>query len=374
MGATKFVRAQNDICFPNSLPICGDSLYVQPQTIYTNGTYTLQIYDAQTNLIASYSGDVDGDGYCVDPNTGQPGISASLLDSNGDHLASEVYTVAVHANATDSASSSATKQFFYSHPWTTRRWVMAYMPVYGETDNGDNSFGYLNEMMAAAVGAVTGSAYGTQDDGVVNNNNTTVGNSPGLVLNSSSHWNQLRGLLVDNRSRNFFYFGHGWADLIGKRSGDHIGVRELQTSLTNFPMMTFFGYLDNSTRFEHPYRFVFLDGCKTGQGPLATAFGIPNEQVSDADWNNKYHLQARAFLGWTGFNCWTVGEKGSPSPMPADHKRFVENFWEDWGGNGQNHLQDALHAATADQYSNGPFTHLDTKITLFGDPDLPFYQ
>jgi hypothetical protein len=250
------------------------------------------------------------------------------------------------------------------------------MPVYGEIDNGDNSFGYLNDLMAASVASVTSSAYGTQDDAVVNNQNTTAGNTQGIILDSTSKWNQLRGLLNDDRSRNFFYFGHGWSDLIGKRSSDHIGVGELQTTLSNTPVMSILGYLNSQSHFEHPYRFVFLDGCKTGQGQLAAAFGIPNYQVSDDDWNKNYHSQARAFLGWAGFSNWTVGEAGTAAkPMPQDHKRFVENFWLDWGANGQNTLQFSLQAATRDYDSGGQqFTHLNEKIVLYGDPDLPFYQ
>ncbi len=84
VGVTKFVNAQNAVCFPNSLPMCGSSLYVQPQTINTNGAYTMNIYDNQTNLFASLSGSVDGNDFCDDPKTGQPGITVSLLDTNGN--------------------------------------------------------------------------------------------------------------------------------------------------------------------------------------------------------------------------------------------------------------------------------------------------
>ncbi len=389
-GTTKFVNAQNDVYFPNCLPMCGSSLYVQPQTINTNGTYTMDVYDDQTNLFASLDGDVDGNGFCLDPATGQPGITVSLLDTNNNQWPSESYTVQVttfpaalaqrnnrmHPNLAGGGGgggSSGAHRVLYSHPMNGRKWAIAFMPVYGEIDSGDNSYGYLNEMMAASVAAVVGSAYGQNDDAVVNNQNTTAGDWPGLILNASSRWNQLRGLLSQPDFHNFFYFGHGWTDLIGRNSGDKITSAEMQTLLTNNCTWTYYGGAQLYGAIKHPYRFVFLDGCNTATGYLPLAFGIPPLRISEDDWDNKYHLQPRSFLGWGGGAAWTLKKEGGPSPMPQDHKNFVANFWLGWGGNSQNQLQNSLFNAAFTEEGQR-FTELDQKIVLFGSPTLPFYQ
>jgi hypothetical protein len=378
-GSTKFVNFQNDICFPNTLPICGDSLYVEPQTIYPNGSFTMDVYDDNTNLVTEIDGDIDADGYCDDPNTGNPGISVSLLDTNGNNFGSESYTVSItasgssqvsnarfHANASGGGSSStATKKIFYSHPWSGHRWIISYYPAYGSLESGSQAATDLADMMETVAAVVHNTAYGNNDDGVINNINTTAGNPYSFSLDGGNQWNQLRGLITDNRSENFFYFGHGAVDFIGVKSGNKITSADLVGLLTNniqSGIQAIYGPL------HHPYRFVFLDGCNTAKGNLPAAFGIPPIVVSDDDWNNKYRIQPRAFIGWSTYTAASV-----KNTLPQDHKRFVENFYGDWQSGAL--LQDALHDATADAESGGQqFTHLDQKVTRFGDPDLPFYQ
>jgi hypothetical protein len=53
---------------------------------------------------------------------------------------------------------------------------------------------------------------------------------------------------------------------------------------------------------------------------------------------------------------------------------FIENFWQGWGNNNAAHLNDALGNAAINNDTGQRFTQLDHKITLYGDPILPFYQ
>jgi hypothetical protein len=384
IGATKFVNVQNDICFPNSLPICGGSLYVQPQTININGTYAMEVYDDQTNLFASLSGSVDGNGFCLDPNTGQPGITVSLLDTNGNQWPSEYFTVQVttypvlelaqskslfQANQSGgggSSGSTGTRRVFYSQPWSGHRWVIAFMALYGDPEFGNESALELAGMMEGAAEMVHGSSYGQNDNGVVNDNYPTEGLPYWISLDGSSQWNQVRGLLSDGRSENFFYFGHGATDFIGVKSGNKIASTNLVAILTNnlvSGIQTLYGPQ------KHPYRFVFLDGCDTAKGNLPMSFGIPNQPVLENDWDNKYFLQPRAFLGWSSGTGQSV-----KSQMPGDHLNFIVNFWNAWGGNDNAQLQDSLTVAALNPANNQRFTELDHRITLYGDPTLPFYQ
>jgi len=393
-GATKFVNIQNAVCFPNSLPICGSALYVQPQTINTNGTYTMDIYDDQTNLFASLNGNVDGNGFCDDPNAGQPGITVSLQDTNGNQWPSEFYTVQVttypavalaqsknrmHPNqAGGGGGSSGTHPAYYEHPWSgNRMWVIAFQAIYGPViQYGDP--GYLfGQMMGSVVGAVITSPYGPNNS--VNGEIQCSGGESGLMLNDPNNpspydpvnWNQLAGLLTDCRARNFYYYGHGSGSQIGKGGGTRLTHTQLQNLLTNTPSGGDPLYTPNL----HPYRFVFLDGCNTANGSLSKDFGIPNYTVPQDDWDNKYHLPPRAFLGWPSFTGNTFGTLVG-TILPTDHFVFIENFFGNWSS-GQFPLQNAINNANlvynywTQQYEPGSFAK---GISIYGDPVLPFYQ
>jgi hypothetical protein len=343
----------------------------------------MSVYDDQTNLITSLSGAIDANGYCDDPNTGNPGISVSLLDTNGNNFASESYTVAitasgmttgltaqnngrVHPNAGGGGgSSSGTRKYFYSHPMTGHNWVIAFYPAYGYAEFGNQAALDLGEMMGASVGAVINNqSYGSE--GVVNQGYTSADGQAALSLDASRQWNQLSGLLADNSAHNFFYFGHGAVDFIGRKYSDKITSSNLVAILgnnINSGIQAIYGPL------HHAYRFVFLDGCNTAKGNLPAAFGIPPVQVSEDDWNNKYFLQPRSFLGWSSYTAASV-----KNTLPVDHKMFIENFWQGWGNNNAAHLNDALGNAAINNDTGQRFTQLDHKITLYGDPILPFYQ
>jgi len=82
----KLVTVQNAISFPDASLTVGDTLTINAQTIYTNGTWTMDIYDDQGVLFDSLAGDVDENGFCDYPDTSQQGVSVSLLDGDGNPL------------------------------------------------------------------------------------------------------------------------------------------------------------------------------------------------------------------------------------------------------------------------------------------------
>jgi hypothetical protein len=254
-----------------------------------------------------------------------------------------------------------------------------FMPVYGEDITYGNAAGLLAGMIGMPVQAVLHSAYGSE--GTVNDQYTTADGQTALMLNDpsspspydSGSWNQLKSLLSESDAHNFVYFGHGAVDFIGMKSRYKITSADVAAMLTNNlsgGIQTLYGPQ------QHPYRFVFLDGCNTARGNLPLAFGIPNKVVSDDDWNNKYHLQPRAFLGWSGYTAWSLGlVKNDPSVMDATRQQSTVQFWHLWSGydpdsdsfDPAQSLQDAkdiIHAAT----------YFAPNVTLYGDPDLPFYQ
>ena len=376
-SSTLFVNVQNAVSFPNDLSRCGTAFFTQPQTINTNGTYTLDIYDDQTNLIAEVSGDVDGNGFCLDPDIGEEGVTVSLLDTNGNELASTYYTADVttfpapseqssvqfRANADNSALPAAhgKRRFGHEGPWNGGRgWVMTYMPIY---DDGTSGATDLNNLMADAAAQVL-NRYGTE--GILNGEYTeSGGDASAMTLQTSRDWNSFLALLHDDSSRNLYYFGHAGKSLIGKQASSHITGEDLQFTLNSSPnpMAT------NGN--SHVYRFVFLDGCQGAAGDLPVDFGIDKRVIPENVWI-KSGLPPRAFVGWQSYTGTTFKPNGT---VIEDHTRmrYMSNFWQDWAGNMT--LQNALQAASADYDSGGQrFCEFDNQITLYGCSTLPFYQ
>ena len=167
----KLVTVQNAICFPDGPLVAGDTLYVNAQTIYANGTWTMDIYDDQDNLFDSLAGDVDADGFCDYPDTSQQGVSISLLDEDGNPLPSEYYTVVVTTHAATlggGAPSSASETKTYAHNKQRQagpgQWVVAYQQLY----SGDGA-GTLDGILANVAR-------------IINTNPTYVNNTPGGSL------------------------------------------------------------------------------------------------------------------------------------------------------------------------------------------------
>jgi len=370
---TLFVNVQNAVCFPNDIARCGTGLFTQPQTINTNGTYTADIYDDQTNLVSEVNGGVDSSGFCLDPESGEEGITISLVDTNGNELPSTYFTVDVSTFPPAQQSQFRPKlappgghgkrNFGHEGPWNGQRgWIMAYMPIYNSGTVGASD---LNDVMANA-GAQVINRYGSEL--ILNGQSTTAsGYASAMTLQTSQDWNILMALLGDDSSRNIYYYGHAGKSLIGSMASHYITGEQLQFILHSS------ANLMSTNGNSHFYRFVFLDGCYSSAGDLPLDFSIDKKKIPDTVWN-KAGIPARAFLGWASTTGTSFQSNGTII-YDYNRMRFMNNFWQDWGGNNPTGLQDALQAASADNDSNGQrFCEFDNEITKYGSPTLPFYQ
>ena len=162
-----------------------------------------------------------------------------------------------------------------------------------------------------------------------------------------------------------WYFGHYDGTEIGGNPNINLSISKqtLQFLLRNAPIP-----LNGTNR--QPYRFVFMDGCSTAKDNLCTYFGIPQATIYSSNLVQK-GLSPRAFVGWKDAKL--IGVIGS---LNQTHKQYVERFFELWPqthpATGQPYtLQDALHDA-AYTPTGGHYTDLDTKIVIYGCPDLTF--
>jgi hypothetical protein len=73
----------NVVFYPDPWEVGGLAIYVGAQTIYTGGTWALDIYDDQDTHVGHLQGYVAADGYCNHPGIPGPGFSLDNTDGWG---------------------------------------------------------------------------------------------------------------------------------------------------------------------------------------------------------------------------------------------------------------------------------------------------
>ncbi len=362
-GAVKTVTVQNNISFPNGYQVAGDAMYIQAHTIHTNGTWHMNFFNDQNTYLGFINGNVSAEGFCDYPGVQPPGFSVGLLDVGGNQIPSSTVSVAVTTTPSGGGSSTtATNKVVVERSWEgNRKWAIAYQTVYQLDGTADLQ---LRSMMGEIVGGIQEGPYG--NNSVVNATYAITPNP--FKLRFSSHWGQLSYDLATESVRNFFYFGHGAKGWIGNNDiNTSINRATLQFLLQNSP-----NPLVGTNK--HPYRFVFLDGCDTAKGDLVLDFGIPKQTIYATNMINRYGLKPRAFLGWK-----TKVATSVTGTLPQSHKTFINRFFEIWPqinptNNNNYTLREALDKAAIDPITNLQFTTLNEDITIYGCPDLYFYD
>jgi len=168
--------------------------------------------------------------------------------------------------------------------------------------------------------------------------------------NRNDSWEQLTYNYLgssEGQIRNFYYFGHGAANLIGgdisllDSSNNIIGSKNLPGSKA---FMTTQIVHDNITFNKNSgailYRFVFLDGCNTASGGWPAAWGVPKQAEPESYYTssaNKNHSRPSAFVGWD------VEIGGSKDWGTVPNFWNFRSYWmSDWAGTFQQDLADSL--------------------------------
>lgn len=371
------VTVSNVISFPNYFSqIFGGQMWVYAETV-PNATYTLDMYDENTNYIGTFADSADANGVIsflwdlIDPG-GSPDTNTNFLGvftvdtSSLPHalpkLGAPNFQAASPAQKTmgitarpngpqpNSGGSSATgtNTWALEPAWyPTKNWAIAYSPL-----NPDDSVSTLRiqEMMIGGDGGEYG--------GVV----STLGfyglgapMSPGNVSQSSAFEmadpttrTNFLSYMAQTQYRNFYFFGHGSASGFGT-TGAVITDRNVQNDLGNF-MHTAKPLLN------HPYRFVFIDGCLAGSGKICEDFGIP-AFTTGTNYFATLSIWSRAFLGFQK----TVSFDSSQWTWRAE---MLNGFFNDWM-NPNNSLYFCV--SNAQQQAGQP---LDSTAVIFGAADM----
>lgn len=328
-GAPLMVIVSNAICFPDPWPVGGMAVYIGAKTIFTNGTWSLRIYDDQGRSVGWLNGPIDGNGYCAWPGIPGPGFSLNNTDGHGNQNPSAFYTLALTATALGGgASATLTNKVCIEPAWfhlDPTRAAICHMQLFSPNQSGWTDMRILMNAIQAVMGAFHPNLLGDVENP--------------FEIASPGAWHQVVSALTNWLCRDFVYMGHANASFLG--TGDSVlRVETVRNLLRNH----FQDPLQGTNR--HPFRFVFLDGCKTARGNWPQAFGIPKqENMTAADFWEKRGIRPRAFVGWNrnkfiGFG-WV---------MWSQALQWRTTFWQEWSRIGRygypdQTLRDAVNAA-----------------------------
>jgi hypothetical protein len=280
------VTVNNEISFPDWRHGFGPdaqgqvTVWVPAQSAHTDVDYRVDLVDPYNGeYVGSATGSCAIDG----------AIDASWVDSSYEGTAYRpiVTTFTLGQNPTQVGRSRAPLKQKPIENWppnTEGKWVVAYQAVELPLQN----FWMLDGAMTGIAGA------GQQAGGLV----PQPGTPPYLTLQfgfqqapreaREAQWKLLLDSLANYSVRNFYYGGHG--------SGKGLG-EDIRVYVEDVSKILHTDRFDDPER--HPYRFVFLDGCKTASGSWMGVFGIPMFTGQDLNSYLKHNERPAAFVGWS---------------------------------------------------------------------------
>jgi hypothetical protein len=169
-----------------------------------------------------------------------------------------------------------------------------------------------------------------------------------------AQWTSLRQAIYHPESRNFFYFGHGSPERIGRSANTDLMIpaSEIAANLHTIPA--------GQTN-QHGFRFVMLFGCETTGGILPEAFGVVHRENVDAAYYANAALTPAAFVGWSHEKA-----AGVLSSTVLDNAFYLQHFLLEWA-NGYG-VKEALDRAK-ENYPDVPFINR-SKLKVFGNWEL----
>jgi hypothetical protein len=189
-------------------------------------------------------------------------------------------------------------------------------------------------------------------------------------------------------SRNFYWHGHSSGSSFGysQQTGYYAacpGMGAQWVKISSAAVRSALGNnVVNSRRsFQHPYRFVFIDGCCGATGDLCTSFGIPYETDGSVATYVKRHVPPRAFIGADGFD----NESFNDSSLANEAACSRDSFFQHWMS-GRFTVSQCLNIAKSDYNPNdtldvgvvGPLGNvtrepMDPDYIVLGAQDLTLY-
>jgi hypothetical protein len=303
-GATKTVEVDNPITFNKLTTTFGSDLYITGTLADTNDTYDVYLYDPMGDLLV-YATNVFA------PN-GQIGLSWDLTDGNGHQISfGNIQAVFYLHSQSNPDEIQPLDQYSGSpavHHWyltdTASVDVNVFAVAWGFDDYNFAFDSYRTELMEDGVIEILDNPSDFSSYTLLPANNVPYADSTfrydddidKSILVNPTHPG--KGDL--SLSGNFFWFGHGAANVIaGNPNHSIITPLDVVHTLNNNAYTSTDKTPENN---NHPYKLVILNGCQTYSFMWASAFGIDYSAGGSSDLVSDYDAagrQPRAFVGWT---------------------------------------------------------------------------
>jgi hypothetical protein len=359
------VTVSNLISFPNYFTrIFGDWMWVHAEMAIPEADYEVAMYADETNYIGSFYGYTDD---------GVISFLWDLTDGGSYTFTNETFKgefyVTPTGNRASGSGSSPTDDPTSSQPGTNfwakeYRWsgVGKFAVAYSPLDNNGTTTYRIGLMVSGGTGGEYGGVTQTLGNYGLGIYELSPGNGQGdaFQMSNGATKTNLLTYLWDLSYRNFYYFGHGSPSAVGGAPGTTV------PTITSYELQhTLFNFLSSPKPANyHPYRFVFMDGCRTGAGKMCEKFGIPAQAVS-TNFFNTAGVRSRAFLGFKK----TVSYNDSQWTWRS---LMLGGFFGDWQDSTKT-LQVCVSNAVNGVHSGG-FQKMDSSWVVYGATNLNIFS
>ena len=306
-GVSTVVAVNNAITVDETARWFTDQLTIDANVNVDASEYTIEVYDAETQEhLQTLTGDVSNGqiqtSWNLQDDEGNrivdgPLICDFYLTSSGSSAQSRSFRASPNDNSSSSSSASVLFKFI---PHVSGQ---SFTVAYGYDYSSSSKMNALQTMMLSSVVENLDTLYdGYADSGGGNDYNLLPTDSGGNVPYASawqfqdnqSSINTLEGAL--GSGANFYWWGHCNTDVIAPTPS---GVNFVSSGMVGQVLRN----NADQGKIAHSYRLVILDGCEGYSKAWADAFGIVYQANGSSytvdDFNNRFHLDPQAFVGWT---------------------------------------------------------------------------
>jgi hypothetical protein len=306
-GVSTVVAVNNAITVDETARWFTDQLTIDANVNVDASEYTIEVYDAETQEhLQTLTGDVSNGqiqtSWNLQDDEGNrivdgPLICDFYLTSSGSSAQSRSFRASPNGNSSGSSSASVLFKFI---PHVSGQ---SFTVAYGYDYSSSSKMNALQTMMLSSVVENLDTLYdGYADLGGGNDYNLLPTDSGGNVPYASawqfqdnqSSINTLEGAL--GSGANFYWWGHCNTDVIAPTPS---GVNFVSSGMVGQVLRN----NADQGKIAHSYRLVILDGCEGYSKAWADAFGIVYQANGSSytvdDYNNRFHLDPQAFVGWT---------------------------------------------------------------------------
>ena len=319
------ITFQNNIMF-TWYEAFGSVLPIQAVLSYSNADYTVEITDESLNPVRTITGST-ANGII---STNWDGKSGSGVDVPEDALYYLTLIATPTGSLLDTASDTVAAGSFREKTWGTEVTIIAREKF--SSISWDSVSSSKCTAIAQYISESCCSEPAHQD----------IYLGVPQVLSVASHWQNLLLAFKVSPARNtqFYFTGHANATAIGEGPGLEADTG-MQTIDVELALQNHY-YVSGKTglpvaSFKWPYKFVFIDGCLSGNGDWMRAFGILNNTMNYSTVGRKN----RAFLGWGKIQVeWLFSTTNG-------YTKFGTEFWNAWTSDDTRTLEDAIQRALA---------------------------